>query len=304
MMQCSNPALFTVSDDWERMGIATTEQVRQELLWRLASATGTAKEIEAHAPECRECKALLASFLRLTAAAREGEARTFAACPGAAAVAAFQYGELGEPERARIEAHVKACTACGEEAAWIARTAAERNVVEMPRPRWPIFAAVAAAVALLAFLPIWRQPSPASPFAGLAQMPALDRAELNATLSHPERSRALLDSAITAFEAREYRAAEASAHTILVASPDDASALFIVALARLQEGDMISSENAMYASERAPPITHYRCWAALQLALLTGNRARIEMECRHLDGDPAYADRTSKIRSALERQPS
>ena len=67
---------------------------------------------------------------------------------------------------------------------------------------------------------------------------------------------------------------------------------------------MVSAEHAMYASERAQPMTHYRCWTALQLALLTGNRARIDMECRHLDSDPAYSDRTRKIRSTVEKRSS
>jgi hypothetical protein len=47
------------------------------------------------------------------------------------------------------------------------------------------------------------------------------------------------------------------------------------------------------------PVTEYRCWGALQFALMLGDRVTIDRELRHVGSDPKYSERCGKIRAAL-----
>jgi hypothetical protein len=305
MMRCSNEAMFVPTDAWRRLGIVSTEEVRQELLWRIAAGEEQAGgALLEHTAECRACALLLKSFERIVSASRRGDPATFSACPGAAELARFFYSDLSEAERARVAAHLDVCSACREDKAWLRHTASGADIVEIPRRRWPLVVAAVAAAAIFAIVPVFREgPAPsASPYAYLAQMPALDYDELSKTLTDPERGRPLLKTAIGFYEAGDFKSAEAGAQSILLSSPEDPSAEFVVALSRYGLGDIAGAERSIYASERTKPMTHYRCWSALQMALVAGNRERVERECKHLEKDPAYAERVQKIREAVARR--
>ncbi len=96
--------------------------------------------------------------------------------------------------------------------------------------------------------------------------------------------------------------AETKAQAILQALPTDPSALFVAALAEYRQGRPGEAEKLMDQSERSQPMSGYRCWATLQLALATGSRSRIDRECKHLESDPNYAPRVHQIRQAVSRR--
>jgi anti-sigma factor RsiW len=145
MMECNDPGVFSAGPDWLDPG----EQRRHEALWQFARGTaeGEGGALRRHVEQCRACAMLVESF-RLLDGAAQGDAALFAACPSAKELSDYHYYELPVDDREKVEEHLKACPHCREELAWVGRTA-ESKVVAMPRRRWMVSAAVAAAIVLL-----------------------------------------------------------------------------------------------------------------------------------------------------------
>jgi hypothetical protein len=252
-----------------------------------------------HVDECRACARLVESFRRLDGAMVK-DATLFAACPSAKDLSDYQCYELPVDAREKVDEHLKVCPYCREELAWLARTA-ESKVVTMRRRRWTIYGAVAAALALLAMIPTLRHSGPFR-YADLAQIPAIDRGDLMATLEQPERFRLALEDSLNAYDAGDYRTAKANADAILWVAPADPSALLVKAMAEYRQGHTGAALALMDQSERNQPMSAFRCWAALQLGLATGSRARVDRECQHLEGHPQYSVRVREIREAVRKR--
>src|SRR6266567_1369488 len=208
MMECTNPGLFSAGPDWLEPG----EPRRHEALWQFAQgrAEGEGGALRRHVDECRACARLVQKFRRLDGAAREG-ADVFAVCPSAKDLSDHARYELPVDVRRKVDAHLEACVFCREDVAWLARTA-EPKIVAMNRRRWLMYGAVAAALWNLALIPVLRR---SSPYADLAQIPAMNRTDLMATLHEPQKFRPVLEASLDAYEAGDYRLAEAKARTIL-----------------------------------------------------------------------------------------
>jgi tetratricopeptide (TPR) repeat protein len=296
MMECTNPGLFSAGPDWLDPG----EQRRHEALWQVARgrAEGEGGAFRRHVGECPACAHLVESFRRLDKAVAEG-AEVFAACPSAKDLSDYQCYELPVDEREKVDAHLKECPCCREDLAWLARTA-ESKVVAMPRRRWAIFGVAAAALVLLALIAV--RHAAASRYADLAQIPALDRGDLMATLEQPERFHLALEDSLNAYDAGDYRKAEANAEAILWVAPADPSALLVKAMAEYRKGNTTAAVALMDQSERTQPMSAFRCWAALQLGLATANRGRVDRECKHLEGHPRYSARAREIQEAVRKR--
>jgi hypothetical protein len=296
MMECTNPGLFSAGPDWLEPG----EERRQEALWQVARglAAGEGGVLRRHVEECRACSRMVESFSRLDRGLRKG-APVFAACPGAKELSDYHYFELPVERREKVQQHLPECSSCREDLEWLARTA-ESNVITMPGRRFVIFGAIAAAVAALT-VPLLRH-HPDSRYAGLAQIPPVDRADLLRTLSQPDKFRSALEDSVNAYEAGDYADAEAKVQSILKAFPSDPSALYMKAMVEYRQGDLDQAAALMDASERAQPMSAFRCWSALQMGLATGNRARIDRECRHLAGHAQYADKVRQIQGTLRQR--
>ena len=296
-MECTDPGLFSAGPDWLDPG----EPRRHEALWQVARgrAEGEGGALRRHVEQCRACARLVEGFRRLDRAVVEGAA-VFAACPAARELSDYHYYEMPVDAREKVDEHLKQCPYCREDLAWIAQTA-EAKVVSMPRRRWAIYGLTAAALALLALIPMLRH-SAASPYADLAQIPAINRSDLIATLDQPEKFRPVLEASLNAYNAGDYGAAETKADTILAAYPDDPSALLVKAMAESRQGNIAGADALMGKSEGIQPMSGFRCWVALQLGLAAGNRARIDRECQHLEDHPEYAERVREIRQTLRNR--
>lgn len=296
MMECTNPGLFSAGPDWLEPG----EQRRQEALWQVARglAAGEGGVLRRHVQECRACSRMVQSFSRLDRAVRKG-APTLAACPGTKELSDYHYFDLPKERREKVQQHLPQCSSCREDLEWLARTA-ESSVITMPVRRFAIFGAIAAAVAALTF-PLLRH-HPDSRYAGLAQIPPVDRADLLRALNQPETFRPSLEDSVNAYEAGNYAAADAKIQPILKAFPSDPSALYMKAMVHYRQGDLNQAAALMDASERTQPMSAFRCWSALQMGLATGNRARIDRECRHLAGHPQFADKVRQIQETLRQR--
>jgi hypothetical protein len=297
MMDCTNPGLFSAGPDWLEPG----EQRRHEALWQVARgrAEGEGGALLRHVGECRACALLVESFRRLDGALAE-RATMFAACPSAKDLSDYHYYELPVEAREKVGEHLKDCPQCREDLAWLARTA-ESKVAAMPWRRRAIYALAAAALVLLGLIPVLRHFG-ASRYSDLAQIPAMDRGELIATLEQPERFRLALDNAVNAYEAGDYPTAEANVEAILQVAPADPSALLVKAMTKYRQGNTVAAVALMDQSERTQPMSAFRCWAALQLGLATGSRARVDRECKHLDGHPKYSARVNEIREVVRKR--
>jgi len=297
MMECTNPGLFSAGPDWLEPG----EQRRHEALWQVArgQAAGEGGALRRHVDECRACARLVESFRRLDGAIAK-DADLFAACPSAKDLSDYHYYELPVEAREKVGEHLKICPYCREDLAWLGSTA-ESKLVEIRRRRWTTYAVAAAAVVLLALIPTLRHSGPWR-YSDLAQIPALDRGDLAATLSQPERFRPALEDSMKAYEAGDYRTAEANAEAILLLAPADPSALLVKAMIEYRRGKTAAAVALMDQSERTRPMSAFRCWAALQLGLATGSRPRVDRECKHLDGHPRYAARVREIREAVSKR--
>src|SRR5439155_16950903 len=180
MMECTNPGLFSAGPDWLEPG----EPRRHEALWQFARgrAEWEGGALRRHVDECRACARLVQKFRRLDGSVREG-AEVFAVCPSAKDLSDYACYELPVDQRRKVDAHLEACPLCREDLAWLARTT-ESRIVGTDRRRWWIYAAVAAGLILLALIPVLRRPSP---YADLAQIPAMNRTDLKATLYEPRK---------------------------------------------------------------------------------------------------------------------
>jgi hypothetical protein len=212
----------------------------------------------------------------------------------------YHYYELTVEAREKVGEHLKDCPYCREDLAWLGRTA-ESKVVTMRGRRWAVYGMAAAALLLLALIPALRHFG-ASRYSDLAQIPAIDRGDLMATLEQPERFRLALEDALNAYDAGDYRKSEANAEAILLVAPADPSALLVKAMAEYRRGNAVAAVALMDQSERTQPMSAFRCWAALQLGLATGSRARVDRECKHLEGHPQYAARVREIREAVHKR--
>jgi anti-sigma factor RsiW len=296
-MECTDPGLFSAGPDWLDPG----EPRRHEALWQVARgrAEGEGGALRRHVEECRACARLIESFRRLDSALGEGAA-VFAACPSAQDLSDYHHYEMPVDAREKVDDHLKQCPYCREDLAWIARTA-ESKVVSMSRRRWTIYGLIAAALALLALIPTLRR-SQTSPYASLAQIPAINRIDLMATLDEPAKFRPVLEASLNAYDAGDYGTSETKADTILATYPDDPSALLVKALAESRQGNTAAADALIGKSEGIQPMSAFRCWTALQLGLAAGNRSRIDRECQHLEGHPEYAARVREIRQALRNR--
>jgi hypothetical protein len=297
MMECTNPGLFSAGPDWLEPG----EQRRHEALWQVARgrAAGEGGALRQHVDECRACARLVESFRRLDGAIAK-DADLFAACPSAKDLSEYQCYELPVEAREKVGEHLKDCPFCRADLAWLAGTA-ESNVIAIRRRRWTIYAVAAAAAILLALIPTLRHSGPWR-YSDLAQIPALDHGDLIATLEQPERFRLALDDALNAYDAGDYRKSEANAEAILLVAPADPSAVLVKAMDEYRLGNTGAAVALMDQSERTQPMSAFRCWAALQLGLATGSRARVDRECKHLEGHPQYAARVREIRAAVRKR--
>ncbi len=209
-------------------------------------------------------------------------------------------GELPVDLREKVAAHLSECPYCREDIAWLERTA-ESKVVAMPSRRIALYGAIAAAAALAVGLPLLHNHG-RSPYADLAQMPAINEKDLLATLERPAEFGQMFEDSLNAYNAGDFAAAEEKLKPILAAYPANPSVLFVEAMAEYRKGNLPQAADLMGRSESTQPMSAFRCWANLQMSLITGSRAGIDRECRHLAGHPEYKDQVRRISETVTQR--
>jgi Tfp pilus assembly protein PilF len=133
-------------------------------------------------------------------------------------------------------------------------------------------------------------------------MPAINEKDLLATLERPGEFRQTFEDSLSAYNAGDFAAAEEKLKPILAAYPSNPSVLFVEAMAEYRKGNLTQAADLMGRSESTQPMSAFRCWANLQMGLITGSRARIDRECRHLAGHPEYKDEVRRISETVAQR--
>jgi len=301
---CVDLGQFEPDEYWRSLGIATAEQVRYELLWRTAESSIPSE----HAARCPACAALLESFTRLRSilvVPADSGTVAFARCPDARAIADYQSGELtGEAVRF-VRDHLRQCGPCREDLAFLARSQEPRERT-LPARRRVLLMAIAAAALLAAVIPWKRGPdtpkpeklnfTPSSRYASLAQMPALDRAEL--LRESPQSHHPQLEQVLDAYEKGEFSKA-ADYAGVMANVLEDPSAEYMLAMSLYRQNKMPQAYQAIKAAERIKPETAYRCYTTLQFALLLGDKDTVIREARHASADPEYTPHCRDVLTKL-----
>jgi hypothetical protein len=294
---CTDPSVYQLDDNWKSQGLADADQVRHEVLWH-AARTG---EVPIHTGKCLYCAELLGSFQRMNGVLTSEEPVTVAVCPDADSFSRYYYGEKDDA----IAEHLKTCSACREDLAFLARSQQPRDKA-IPMKRRIMWLGAAAAALIFTLLPWpWNRKHEApkhiyqrsEQYAKLAQPPEIDKAELMAISAPDHHSR--IEKVLDLYAQGDYKKAAEYADVIYRAV-DDPAAEYLLAMAQYKQGLIPDAFESMRASERMQPVTEYRCWGTLQLALMLGDRETINRELKHVQGDTRYKDRCDKIRAALQ----
>jgi hypothetical protein len=298
---CTDPNVYNVDEFWKSQGLTEADQVRQEVLWQAASGG----DVPIHTGKCPYCAELLASLQKMNGVLVAEGSITVAVCPDAESFSRYYYGE----KNSAIEEHLKECSACREDLAFLARSQEPREKA-IPLKRKIMWFGAAAAALIFTLIP-WpwnkRHEAPKHSFqrsdvyAKLAQPPEIDKAALLAISALDHHSR--IEKVIDLYNQGDYKTAAQYADVIYRAVDDPAGA-YLLSMAQYKQGKLPEAFESMRASERMQPASDYRCWGALQFALMLGDRQTIDRELKHLKSDSRYGDRCDKIRDALQSQRS
>ncbi len=293
-VRCKDPAIYEVTSHWRALGLENADQVRCEVLSRPSGQWDEA--VSLHVNTCAYCAALARSLATLQSAAvpsGDSERVRFAVCPSAEKLALFHWKELPVAEEQRaIEEHVKKCSACQAEERWLGLTEDTTAAKTFSR-RWYFPVAAALLFASILFTQHFKSKVPKAPsYADLASVPALNSADLLAASVPADRP--LLENIMADYNAGRYPRAEQRSRE-LIATGDNPSAELLMALSMYHRGYETQAYAAMLESEHIAPMSEYRCWTLLQLALLHGDRKIIERECQHVSHHAVYGPLAAKI---------
>jgi hypothetical protein len=138
-----------------------------------------------------------------------------------------------------------------------------------------------------------------SRYRDLARLPLLDRADLmNAA---PSSHWSALDKAMSALELGDTRRAVGLAAR-LVNNQDEPAAEYVLGRSLYREHMVSSANEALLKSERMSPPSAYRCWSALQIGLILGDKDTVFRECKHLENSPQYGEASKKILEEVRKR--
>jgi hypothetical protein len=312
VVKCSEPERFQPVGYWASQGLEKEEEVRWEMLWQAATAeTDIAKQALEHAEGCDYCGDILDRFRRVNYSLKPGRKVDLAICPSASDLVAFQHKQLTSEISQKVGAHLQKCKLCAGELKWLVKSEKRSHSAVMMTPRAKLITLLAVAAGFVigavffvsfssrtTFTPI-QDTVYSSKYRDLARLPLLDRNDLIAVA--PASHWASLDKAMSALELGDRRRAVGLAAR-LVNDKDEPAAEYVLGRALYQERMLSASKEALVKSESMQPMSAYRCWSALQIALIVGDKDIVLRECKHLEKDPQYGEQVAKIRGEVQKR--
>jgi hypothetical protein len=138
-----------------------------------------------------------------------------------------------------------------------------------------------------------------SRYRDLARLPLLDRQDL--VNSAPADHWTTLDKAMSALELGDTRRAVGLAAR-LVSAKDEPAAEYVLGRSLYRERMFSAARDALVKSEQMAPMSEYRCWTALQIGLILGDKAIVTRECGHLAKSQQYGEQVAKIQQELKNR--
>ena len=312
VVKCSEPERFQPVGYWASQGVETEEKVRWEMLWQAAtSETDLAKQALDHAEGCDYCGSILDRFRDVSYAFKPGKTVTLQICPSSHDLVEYAH-QASPPEIAgKISAHVQKCKMCAGELRWLAKSEkrSKSPVIMTSRARMIMLLAAAAVLVIGAvfyanvatrssYTPI-QDTVYSAKYRDLARLPLLNRTDL--THAAPPDHWPALDKAMSALELGDTRRAVGLAAR-LVNSKDEPAAQYILGRALLRERMVSAAKEALVKSEQMSPMSAYRCWTALQMGLIVGDKDLVLRECKHLEKHSEYGDDVKKILAEVQKR--
>jgi hypothetical protein len=305
VVNCSEPERFQPAGYWASQGLETEEEVRRELLWQAATSdTDVAKQTLAHAEGCDYCGDIVDRFLRVKYAMQPGKAIQLAICPAAEELVDFLHKQLSPEVSAKIASHVKKCDLCSGELRWLDKSEKRSTHPVIMTPRAKMITLLAMAATLLiggiflvsvkgrgTYIPI-QDKTYSARYRNLARLPQLNRTDL--IQAAPPSHWATLDRAMSALELGDTRRAVSLAARLINAQ-DEPAAEYVLGRALYRQNMLADANEALLKAERMGTPSPYRCWTALQIGLILGDKDTVLRECKHLENSPDYGEKAKAI---------
>jgi hypothetical protein len=312
VVKCSEPERFQPAGYWVSQGLLTEEEVRWEMLWQAAtSQTDIARQALEHAEGCDYCGDVLDRFRHVSHSMKPGRTVELAVCPSSSDLVDYLHKILPAEINQKVGAHLQKCSLCSRELKWLGKAVkrSARPVIITPRAKWIMLLAAAFTTALAAiFFVSIKSQSTYTPiqdtvystrYLDLARLPRLDRSDL--TNSAPADHWSQLDKAMSALELGDTRRA-VGISARLINEKDEPAAEYILGRALYREHMVSASGEALLKAESMSPPSAYRCWTALQMGLILGDKAVILRECKHLEKHPQYGEQAAMILKEVKKR--
>jgi hypothetical protein len=312
VVRCSEPERFQPVGYWASQGLQTEDEVRWEMLWQAAtSENDVARQVRLHAEGCDYCGDVLDCFKHVQYVMKPGRPMTVAICPSAADLVDFQHHNVAPEIAERISAHVQKCENCARELKWMEK--ADRNSTRVlfmtPRAKLISLLAVAAVLVIAAaasmtvkkrntYTPI-EDTVYSAKYRDLARLPLLDRSDL--VSAAPPSHWQSLDKAMSALELGDTRRAVGLAAR-MINNKDEPAAEYVLGRALYRERMVSAAKDALVKAEQMSPMSAFRCWTALQMGLILGEKDLVLRECNHLEKSPVYGEQVAKILEEVKKR--
>jgi hypothetical protein len=312
VVKCSEPERFQPAGYWVSQGLQTEEEVRWEMLWQAAtSETDIAKQALEHAEGCDYCGDVLDRFRRVKYSMKPGRTVELAICPSSADLVDFLHHVLSAEINQKVAAHLQKCANCSKELKWVAKAEKRSRRPVIMTPRAKLIALLAAALTTMlgavffitvkthtSYTPI-QDTVYSTRYRDLARLPLLDRSDL--TGAAPASHWPQLDKAMSALELGDTRRA-VGLSARLINDKDEPAAEYVLGRALYRERMVSAARDALLKSEAMTPPSAFRCWTALQIALILGDKAVVMRECKHLEHSPQYQEQVAKILEEVQKR--
>jgi hypothetical protein len=318
-----DPGFYPVTADMRKIGLNVPQEARTLALWDSArAATPPPDAMRDHLAKCNYCADTLRAMLLMDRALKSGPEANFLLCPGG-----FTLLSLGDETSPTFDRHLDECPICrNEQAQYLG--AAEMGAESKPGglanlgsgATWGVkIGWIAAAVVLLVILyfvgqhysaashetassPVQDAAEPPPPsvainprYSDLAQPIPIEDKRMLASVS--SRDLFTFNEAVLRFKRHQVTDA-----MLMIAplSTTDPGALMLHAIGQFELQAAAEGYREMLKSEAMTPRNSFRCWAALQCAIMVGDKKVVDQEVSHLSSDPEYAARAKDLAARMK----
>jgi DNA-directed RNA polymerase specialized sigma24 family protein len=297
---------YPLTPEMRRVGLSRPAEVRSIVLWDASRvSTPPNDDLRDHLAKCSYCADLLRAMIRMQDALKKDAGTNFLLCPGGRTLA------NPDPASAGLEQHLAACSACRLERDQLLGLGDEEETddesSDQAKSRRMTIWAAATLAGLLAIAAggYWLRKSDNSvsspqlarieetPILRVAEDPRYSKIAQSIDISDPRWLNSVRPRNQFVFSEIVGKFAQGSVpRAILMAAPyvnTDPGIRMLYGVGLYQQRAAGDGYNEVQKAEAMPPRNSFRCWTAMQCALILGDMKVVEREAGHLASDPEYA---------------